>query len=73
MAVCLFAAGILSWLFLASHIVGGYEIPILTNFPLTTNLSAWYAGSGFAAVLSVLGLAGFGFYTSQAGRFSARR
>jgi len=41
---------------------------LLTQFPLTTDLSAWYAPSGLTAVLVLLALAAFGFYTSQAGR-----
>jgi len=40
----------------------------LDNSPLTTNLSAWYAGNGLAVAAFLLALAAFGFYTSQAGR-----
>ena len=41
---------------------------ILGQVPLTTDVSAWYFGNGFAAALFFLALAGFGFYTSQGGR-----
>ena len=41
---------------------------LLAWFPLTTNFSAWYAGSGATALAVVLALAAFGFHTSQGGR-----
>jgi hypothetical protein len=41
---------------------------LLAQFPLTTNFSAWYFGSGATAMAFVFALAAFGFYTSQAGR-----
>jgi serine/threonine-protein kinase len=41
---------------------------LLTQFPLTADLSAWYAPGGLTAVLVLLALAAFGFYTSQAGQ-----
>jgi serine/threonine-protein kinase len=41
---------------------------LLDLFPLTTNFSAWYAGSGATAMAVVFAIAAFGFYTSQAGR-----
>ena len=41
---------------------------ILTNFPLTINFSAWYAGSGVMAILGVAALAIWGFYRSQGGK-----
>jgi serine/threonine protein kinase len=36
----------------------------LSNFPLTTDLSIWYAGAGQFAILVAVGLAVFGFTTS---------
>ena len=41
---------------------------LLRQSPLTTNFSAWYAGSGATAMAVVFAIAAFGFYTSQAGR-----
>ena len=40
----------------------------LMDFPLTSDLSAWYAGATIVPALVMLGLAAFGFYTSLAGR-----
>jgi len=60
------------WVYLRlGYLAGGImslTYGVLTNFPITTNFTAWYAGNGFAAVVLLLALAGFGFYTSQAGR-----
>ncbi len=43
-------------------------IDLLTSFPITTQLSAWYSGIGIAGVMLLLGLAGYGFYTSLGGQ-----
>jgi serine/threonine-protein kinase len=51
-----------------AHIVMGFTAEALLTSPLTTNFSAWYAGSGLAVTGVFLALAAFGFYTSQAGR-----
>ncbi len=40
----------------------------LMDFPLTSDLSAWYAGATIVPALVMLGLAAFGFYTPLAGR-----
>jgi len=40
----------------------------LTDFPLTTDFSAWYAGSSLFAIASVLTLAAYAIYTALAGR-----
>jgi len=40
----------------------------LRAFPLTLNFAAWYAGSGMTALLAVLALAGYAFYTSLGGQ-----
>jgi hypothetical protein len=39
----------------------------LSNFPLTTQVSAWYAGIGFAGILALAALAFYSFYTSLGG------
>ncbi|HEV8041891.1 MAG TPA: protein kinase [Bryobacteraceae bacterium] len=41
---------------------------ILHDFPLTADLSTWYAGSSLFAIASVLALTSFGLYTALAGR-----
>jgi hypothetical protein len=41
---------------------------VLGHFPLTANLSAWYATSALLAMASVLALAIYGFRTTLAGR-----
>jgi hypothetical protein len=40
----------------------------LFYFPITTNISAWYAAPGMLLALVMSGLAVYGFYTSLAGR-----
>ena len=37
-------------------------------FPMTTDLSAWYAGSGLLALGTVVVLAGYGFHSSRGGQ-----
>jgi serine/threonine-protein kinase len=41
---------------------------ILTIFPLTTQMSSWYAGLSLAGILLMAAMAFYGFYTSLAGR-----
>jgi Protein kinase domain len=41
---------------------------LLTNFPLTTQGSAWYAGISLAGILLMAVMALYGFYTSLGGR-----
>lgn len=38
------------------------------QYPMTLNLSAWYAGSSLFALFLMLGLSGYGFYTSLGGQ-----
>jgi hypothetical protein len=59
---------VLTRLGLLASIVMNLTFDLLLNLPLTTNLSAWYAGNGLTAVALLLTVAAFGFYTSQAGR-----
>ena len=40
----------------------------LTNFPLTTQGSAWYSGISLAGILLMAAIAFYGFYTSLGGR-----
>jgi serine/threonine-protein kinase len=41
---------------------------LLTDFPLTTQASAWYAGISLAGILLIATIAFYGFYTSFGGR-----
>ena len=41
---------------------------LLTDFPLTTQGSAWYAGISLAGILLMAAMAFYGFYTSLGGR-----
>lgn len=41
-------------------------------FPMTLDLSAWYADSGLCALGAVVALAGFGFLTSRGRQQPAR-
>jgi serine/threonine protein kinase len=47
--------------------VGAFTVDLLGNIPLTADFSVWYATPAFLALLSVLGLAGWGFYHSLGG------
>jgi serine/threonine-protein kinase len=44
--------------------VGAFTVDLLGNIPFTADLSAWYAAPAFLALLSVVALAGWGFYHS---------
>jgi serine/threonine-protein kinase len=41
---------------------------MLTELPITTDFSAWYFGTTVMALLAVLALAAYGYYTAAAGR-----
>jgi len=43
-------------------------INLLRSFPITTQVSSWYFGIGLAGLVLLLGLAGYGFYTSLGGQ-----
>ncbi len=49
---------------IASEFFGAF----LAGFPLTTDVSAWYAGIGFAGILLMAAMAFYAFYTSLGGR-----
>ncbi|MFN0120590.1 MAG: serine/threonine-protein kinase, partial [Blastocatellia bacterium] len=53
---------------LIALIAGHFVLIGLRNFPFTTNFSAWYAGTGILALLAVLALAIWAFYTSLGGQ-----
>jgi predicted Ser/Thr protein kinase len=44
-----------------------FTVNMLANVPFTTDFSAWYASTSILALLSVLALAGWGFYHSLGG------
>ena len=45
-----------------------FTVDMLANVPLTADLSAWYISTSFFALLSVVALAGWGFYHSLGGK-----
>jgi predicted Ser/Thr protein kinase len=45
-----------------------FSTDLLLNVPLTLDFSAWYAGNALFPLLSVVALAGWGFYNALAGR-----
>jgi hypothetical protein len=47
--------------------VGAFTVDMLGNVPFTADFSAWYAATAFLALLSVVALAGWGFYHSLGG------
>jgi serine/threonine-protein kinase len=47
---------------------GLFVADLILNIPVTTHLSAWYAGSTIFVLLTVVGLAGWGAYTSLGGQ-----
>jgi eukaryotic-like serine/threonine-protein kinase len=59
---------ILTRLGLVAAIVNFFCVNLLTDFPITTEASAWYAGFGFAALLVFAAIALYGFFTSLGGR-----
>jgi len=48
--------------------VGAFTVDMLANVPLTADFSAWYMGTSLLALLSVIALAGWGFYHSLGGQ-----
>ena len=56
---------------LVGFIAGFFLFNILVDVPLTTDPSAWYAGTGLAAVLLVRGIAVAAFVISVGGRPSS--
>jgi hypothetical protein len=53
---------------LVTAVVAFYTSGLFIVFPVTSDLSSWYAGAGVAALLVLAALAGFGFMTAVAGR-----
>ncbi len=47
--------------------VAAFAVDMLANVPFTADFSAWYAGTSMLALLSVVALAGWGFYHSLGG------
>jgi len=53
---------------LLSFVVGQCMASIVLLFPITTDFSAWYAGSTIFALAFIVALAGYAFHTALAGR-----
>jgi hypothetical protein len=47
--------------------VGAFTVDMIANIPFTADFSAWYVGTTVLALLSVVVLAGWGFYHSLGG------
>jgi serine/threonine protein kinase len=62
-----FVANLL-WFGVLPTLVTGFVGILLRDFVLTTDLSAWYAGTTVAAVAIVLALTAYAFHTAVAGR-----
>jgi serine/threonine-protein kinase len=43
-------------------------LSILTEFPVTSNVSSWYFGIAITGIIAVLGMAAYGYHTAVAGR-----
>ena len=52
---------------LVSLACGIFTTDMLANVPFSSDLSAWYMSTSIFAILSVVALAGWGFYTSVGG------
>ncbi len=53
---------------LLAFVVSGFFTGLLSNFPLTTQWSAWYAGISLAGILLIAAITSYAFYTSLGGR-----
>jgi hypothetical protein len=52
----------------ALALIVAFAVSGLARFPLTADLTAWYAGSSLFAMASVLALTAYALYTALAGR-----
>jgi serine/threonine-protein kinase len=59
---------ILTRLGLVAAIVNFFCVTLLTDLPITTEASTWYAGIGYAALLVFAAVALYGFFTSLGGQ-----
>ena len=48
--------------------VGAFTVDMLANVPFTADVSEWYVPSTLLALLSVVAVAGWGFYHSLGGQ-----
>lgn len=53
---------------LMAAITSLFVVRLLNSVPITTDFSAWYAGSSLAVLLAVLAIAGYAFHTSLGGQ-----
>ena len=51
-----------------AQLTGSFVATLLTSFPISSNLSAWYAGCGLYALAVVAAIAAYGFHCSLAGQ-----
>jgi hypothetical protein len=50
------------------YVVGACVASVLVLFPVTTDFSAWYAGSAIFTLACIVALTGYAFHTALAGR-----
>jgi serine/threonine protein kinase len=50
------------------YVVGACVASVLVLFPITTDFSAWYAGSAIFTLVCIVALTGYAFHTALAGR-----
>jgi len=53
---------------LLAYAMGVFTVQILTEFPITRHVSAWYAPSGVLSIVVIVALAIYGFRTTLEGR-----
>ena len=53
---------------LLSTVTAILTLSILTEFPITADLSSWYFGTAIAGILAVLGLMAYSYHVAVAGR-----
>jgi hypothetical protein len=53
---------------LLAFVASSFLNNLLSNFPLTTQMSSWYAGLSLVGILLMAAMAFYGFYTSLGGR-----
>ncbi len=67
-AKALLGAALLVRLGVVAHVAAVLVYILVTAYPLTADVSAWYAGAGLFAAAVTLALAAFGFHVALAGR-----
>jgi hypothetical protein len=67
-AVCTIAFVAVARFGLVTHAAGILTANLLLTVPVPVSLTSWYAGAAVFVFATILGLAGWGFYTSLGGQ-----